>query len=110
MVSKGEVPVGAIFYDTQTQKIIARDCNSVNATKNATRHAEFNCIDQVLAKNTKNSSNYQWENIVVYVNVEPCIMCAGALVDLKVKTGKISNETLLKRNGILVVIWNKISY
>lgn len=83
-LDKGEVPVGAIFYDTQTQKIIARGCNSVNATKNATRHAEFNCIDQVLAKNTKNSSNYQWENIVVYVNVEPCIMCAGALVDLKV--------------------------
>lgn len=52
-LDKGEVPVGAIFYDTQTQKIIARDCNSVNATKNATRHAEFNCIDQVLAKNTK---------------------------------------------------------
>ena len=66
----------------------------MNATKNATRHAEFNCIDQVFAINTKNSSNYQWENIVVYVNVEPCIMCAGALVDLKVKNGeKISNET-----------------
>ena len=96
MVPKGEVPVGAIFYDTQTQKIIARGCNSVNATKNATRHAEFNCIDQVLEKNTKNSSNYQWENIVVYVNVEPCIMCAGALVDLKVKTGKICNETQVR--------------
>jgi len=74
----GEVPVGAIFYDIESQKIVARGCNSVNATKNATRHAEFNCIDQVV------DSNSRWENIVVYVNVEPCIMCASALVDLKV--------------------------
>ena len=76
----GEVPVGAIFYDIESQKIVARGCNSVNATKNATRHAEFNCIDQVV------DSDSQWENIVVYVNVEPCIMCASALVDLKVNT------------------------
>ena len=33
----GEVPIGAIFYDTQLKKIVARGCNSVNATKNATR-------------------------------------------------------------------------
>jgi len=74
----GEVPVGAIFFDIESQKIVARGCNSVNATKNATRHAEFNCIDQVVG------STSHWENIVVYVNVEPCIMCASALVDLKV--------------------------
>ena len=77
-LDKGEVPVGAIFYDIELQKIIARGCNSVNETKNATRHAEINCIDQVIKSSSK------WENIVVYVNVEPCIMCASALVDLKV--------------------------
>ena len=45
----GEVPVGAIFYEIESKKIVARGCNSVNATKNATRHAEFNCIDQIVA-------------------------------------------------------------
>jgi len=79
-LEKGEVPVGAVFFDIDQNKIIARGCNSVNATKNATRHAEINCIDQVLLQNQRS----QWEKIVVYVNVEPCIMCASALVDLKV--------------------------
>lgn len=79
-LEKGEVPVGAVFFDIDQNKIIARGCNSVNATKNATRHAEINCIDQVLLQNQRS----QWEKIAVYVNVEPCIMCASALVDLKV--------------------------
>ena len=114
----GEVPVGAVFYDLNTKKIIARGCNSVNATKNATRHAELNCIDEVLDSVEK----HDFEKVVVYVNVEvklclsnnqhyvcqitnvnqnrpcskeitmyifhhffqPCIMCAGALLELNV--------------------------
>ncbi len=74
----GEVPVGAIFFHTQLQAIIARGCNSVNATKNATRHAELNCIDQALEQKV------DLKNVVVYVNVEPCILCASALIQLKV--------------------------
>ena len=81
-LEKGEVPVGAIFYDAEKGQIIARGCNSVNATKNATRHAEFNCIDQVLNK----EANPRWEKLVLYVNVEPCIMCASALIEIKVGT------------------------
>lgn len=76
----GEVPVGAIFYDLQTKNIIARGCNSVNKTKNATRHAELNCVDAVLNLESKQ----EFENIVVYVNVEPCIMCASALIHLRI--------------------------
>ncbi|KAJ8975925.1 hypothetical protein NQ317_014885, partial [Molorchus minor] len=67
-----EVPVGCIFvYDS---KIIALGRNTVNETHNATRHAEMNCIDQV--------NDYY---LSVFVTVEPCIMCAAALYDLKVK-------------------------
>lgn len=77
-LSKGEVPVGAVFFDTKTEQIVARACNSVNATKNATRHAEINCIDSIL------SQSINPQDVVVYVNVEPCIMCAGALLNLKV--------------------------
>lgn len=80
-LAKGEVPVGAIFVDaaTKSQQIIARGCNSVNATKNATRHAELNCIDQI-----GRHGHQDFKQVVVYVNVEPCIMCASALIDLKV--------------------------
>lgn len=76
----GEVPVGAIFVSKESGEILARACNSVNATKNATRHAELNCIDQILSKN----KDFNFKQAIVYVNVEPCIMCAGALIDLNV--------------------------
>ena len=77
----GEVPVGAIFYNYQTKQIVARGCNSVNQTKNATRHAELNCIDDVLNTEQKKSD---FSHLVVYVNVEPCIMCASALIQLSI--------------------------
>lgn len=40
----GEVPVGCVFV--YNDKAIARGCNTVNETRNATRHAELNCMDQ----------------------------------------------------------------
>lgn len=65
--------------------IIARGKNEVNATKNATRHAEMVCIDQIVEMcNTNNAKVF--ENLTVIVNVEPCIMCMAALLDLNVRT------------------------
>lgn len=81
-----EVPVGCIFvYENE---IIARGRNTVNETRNATRHAEMNCIDQVI--DFCNSSNFDVDDVFaktdVFVTVEPCIMCAAALYDLKIKS------------------------
>lgn len=81
-----EVPVGCIFvYETE---IIAQGRNTVNETRNATRHAEMNCIDRVTEYcNGKNLSvDKVFAEIDVYVTVEPCIMCAAALYELKVKS------------------------
>uniref|UniRef100_A0A8D8Y655 tRNA-specific adenosine deaminase 2 n=1 Tax=Cacopsylla melanoneura TaxID=428564 RepID=A0A8D8Y655_9HEMI len=63
--------------------VIARGKNEVNATKNATRHAELVCIDQVV---TKYAETYRkvFENVTVIVNVEPCIMCMAALLELNI--------------------------
>ncbi|XP_055378180.1 tRNA-specific adenosine deaminase 2 [Condylostylus longicornis] len=83
--SNGEVPVGCVFvYELN---IIARGGNLVNATKNATRHAEFVCIDQAYAFCEKNNLDYKdfFEKVSVIVTVEPCIMCAAALYNLNVK-------------------------
>lgn len=81
-----EVPVGCIFV--YKGDIIALGRNTVNETKNATRHAEINCIDQVYDfcnKHDLDLSNVFFE-LSVYVTVEPCIMCLAALYDLKVKS------------------------
>lgn len=81
-----EVPVGCVFVRGQDE-IIANGCNRVNETKNATRHVEFLCIDQTLEY--ARERDIPWEDlfreVTVVVTVEPCIMCAGALLQLGVR-------------------------
>ncbi|XP_026466361.1 tRNA-specific adenosine deaminase 2 [Ctenocephalides felis] len=80
-----EVPVGCIFIFQN--KIISQSRNTVNLTKNATRHAELNCIDQVMEYCRNNNLDHFaiFKEIEVVVTVEPCIMCADILYNLKVK-------------------------
>lgn len=81
----GEVPVGCVFV--YQSKIIAIGRNTVNETRNATRHAEINCIDDVLkwCKENNMESSSVFGATEVFVTVEPCIMCAGALHKLHLK-------------------------
>lgn len=84
-LNKGEIPVGCVFvYQNQ---VISRGSNQTNETKNATRHAEFICIDTVInfAKENNLDPVKIFEEISVVVTVEPCIMCAAALHNLNVK-------------------------
>ncbi|XP_014093665.2 tRNA-specific adenosine deaminase 2 [Bactrocera oleae] len=88
VLEAGEVPVGCIFlYHGKKSEVIARAGNNVNATKNATRHAEFLCIDKTLEFCKQNSLSFVdvFPKISVVVTVEPCIMCSAALHDLGVK-------------------------
>ncbi|XP_018914834.2 tRNA-specific adenosine deaminase 2 [Bemisia tabaci] len=81
-LEKSEVPVGCLFIYNDV--VIARGHNTVNKFKNATRHAELNCIDQVVEQFSKDATNVFHDTIVV-VTVEPCIMCADILLSLNVK-------------------------
>ncbi|KAK3086916.1 hypothetical protein FSP39_025368 [Pinctada imbricata] len=78
-LENGEVPVGCIIV--HNEEIIAVGRNEVNETKNATRHAEIVAIDQVLmsSQETAHRAKDVFSNSVLYVTVEPCVMCAGAL-------------------------------
>lgn len=80
----GEVPVGCLFI--YNNEIIATGNNTVNETCNATRHAEINCIDQVLKFCKEKCLQYEtvFRNLDVVVTVEPCIMCISALLQLQV--------------------------
>lgn len=82
----GEVPVGCLFI--YNNEIIATGNNTVNETCNATRHAEINCIDQVLKFCMEKRMNYEtvFRNLDVIVTVEPCIMCMSALLQLQVRS------------------------
>uniref|UniRef100_A0A3B3R9P3 tRNA-specific adenosine deaminase 2 n=1 Tax=Paramormyrops kingsleyae TaxID=1676925 RepID=A0A3B3R9P3_9TELE len=78
-LEKGEVPVGCLMvYNNQ---ILGKGRNEVNETKNATRHAEMVALDQVLnwCHKAQRDPGEVLRQTVLYVTVEPCIMCAGAL-------------------------------
>lgn len=76
-LDNGEVPVGCIFVDNDGN-ILASGRNTVNETKNATRHAEINCVDTIV----KSALLNKLSNITVVVTVEPCIMCAAMLIKI----------------------------
>ena len=85
----GEVPVGCVMiygtsHDDEKIRHIVKGRNRVNETKNATRHAELECIDQLVDYFARRSDalpkeTNPWSNVTVYVTVEPCVMCARAL-------------------------------
>lgn len=70
----GEVPVGAVLV--LHGEIIARACNKVEVDKDATSHAEALCIKMASAI----LQNWRLLNTTLYTTLEPCSMCAGALL------------------------------
>ncbi|GBE79104.1 cytidine deaminase-like protein [Sparassis crispa] len=80
-----EVPVGCVFV--RDGRAIARARNRTNELRNATRHAELEAIDEILADKTLTPevTQYPLSDTTLYVTVEPCIMCASALRQTGIK-------------------------
>ena len=73
-----EVPVGCVIvYEDQ---IIARGYNRRNTDQNTTSHAEINAI----RKASKKLGDWRLEGCTIYITMEPCQMCAGALVQSRI--------------------------
>ena len=76
---QGEVPVGAVVV--LKGQIIGEGFNSPIATADPTAHAEV----QALRASAKHLGNYRLGGVTIYATLEPCIMCAGAIVHSRVK-------------------------
>ena len=81
-----EVPVGCVVEHKGT--IVAKGCNEVNVTLNASRHAEMVAIDQLVqvASSRKLPLSELCKQCTLYVTVEPCIMCTCALRWIGIET------------------------
>lgn len=77
--AKGEVPIGAVIV--LNDKIIGKGYNKRNHSGIATRHAEIVAIE----KACKKIKDWRLENAEIYVTLEPCPMCAGAIVNARIK-------------------------
>lgn len=78
--SEGEVPVGAVIVLDDT--IIGEGWNRPIKSADATAHAEIQALRMACAK----VNNYRIPGATMYVTLEPCLMCAGALIHARLQT------------------------
>ncbi|MGN0413653.1 MAG: tRNA adenosine(34) deaminase TadA [Lachnospiraceae bacterium] len=74
----GEVPIGCVIV--HEGKIIARGYNRRNTDKNTLAHAEITAINRA----SKKIGDWRLEECTLYVTLEPCQMCAGAIVQARI--------------------------
>lgn len=86
-----EVPIGCVIVSDG--KIIARGYNRRNTDKNTLAHAELNAIK----KASKKTGDWRLEECTMYVTLEPCQMCAGALVQSRL--GRVVIGTMNPKAG-----------
>lgn len=77
----GEVPVGAVIVDSDN-RVIAQDHNRTISNCDPSAHAEIN----VLRAAARKIKNYRLLSTTLYVSIEPCVMCMGAIIHARVKT------------------------
>jgi tRNA(adenine34) deaminase len=76
---KDEVPVGAIIV--KDGKVIAKSHNQKETKTDTTKHAEIIAIQ----KASKKLKSWRLENCDMYVTLEPCTMCTGAIINARIK-------------------------
>ena len=75
----GEVPIGALVV--WEDRIVGKGYNRRETDKNALLHAEIVAIDEAC----KTLGGWRLHKGTLYVTVEPCIMCAGAIINSRIK-------------------------
>lgn len=80
-----EVPIGCVIV--YEGKIIARGYNRRNTDQNTTSHAEINAI----RKASKKLGDWRLEGCTIYITLEPCQMCAGAIVQSRITRAVIGS-------------------
>ncbi len=78
-LNKEEVPVGAIIV--KNNKIIAKAHNKKEKLNDSTKHAELIAI----SKACKKIKNWRLDDCTLYVTMEPCMMCSGAIEQSRIK-------------------------
>ena len=86
--ANNEVPVGAVIIDPATDEVLGEGFNQVILNSDPTAHAEV----EALRAASKHRGNYRLPDATLYVTLEPCAMCAGALVHARIARVVIATE------------------
>jgi tRNA(adenine34) deaminase len=98
---EGEVPVGAVL--AADGNIIAKARNNRESSKDPTGHAEI----QALRSGAQRSNAWRLTNATLYVTKEPCIMCAGAM--LNARLGKLVYACKDEKGGAVDSLYKLLS-
>ena len=94
----GEVPIGCVIV--YQDRVIGRGYNRRMADKNTLSHAELNAIK----KASKKLDDWRLDDCEMYVTLEPCSMCAGALINSRIK--KVYIGTNDEKTGSVGSVFN----
>ena len=78
---EGEVPIGAVLVDNESGILVCKNHNRIEQLQDATAHAEILVLREASAKLKRR----RLKNCTLYVTVEPCPMCAGAIINSRIK-------------------------
>lgn len=92
--NKGEVPIGAVIV--KNGRILSQGYNRREKTKNALHHAEIIAID----KACKKLKSWRLDECELYVTLEPCPMCAGAISNARIKKVYIAAQERSSNDGL----------
>ena len=90
---KGEVPIGAVIV--RNNKVVASAYNRRERKQNALAHAEVLAIN----KACKKLRSWRLDDCVMYVTLEPCVMCAGAILNARIGKVVIGARQNIKNNS-----------
>ena len=103
---QGEVPVGAVVVSDDGE-VVAEACNAIICNNDPVGHAEIRAL-QIAAEKV---SNYRLPGMTLYVTLEPCAMCAAAMVHARIarlvfgatdpKTGAVISKYKIGNDGLL---------
>lgn len=96
---RGEIPIGAVIV--RNGKIIAKAHNKRERTQNALHHAEMLAI----GKACKKLKSWRLDDCEMYVTLEPCAMCMGAITNARIKTCYVGAKTTSDLNWKTAIVF-----
>jgi len=93
---RDEAPIGAVIVDPSTGEVVARAGNSPIARNDPTAHAEI----LALRAAAERVGNYRLTGLSMYVTLEPCAMCAGAISHARI--GRLVFGAIDEKGGAVV--------
>lgn len=80
----GEIPVGAVLVSPEG-RVLSVGRNRVEASGDASAHAEMECLRAAAASRPRHEGHWRMLDCTLYVTLEPCLMCLGAIQSFRVR-------------------------